>query len=62
MQQFAGMSDWNAIADVRGAVDKVPVIANGEIVSVESPGGFSTFGLSRYHARPQGDQGTMDHS
>ena len=36
MQQFAGKSDWDAIADVRGAVDKVPVIANGDIVSVES--------------------------
>jgi nifR3 family TIM-barrel protein len=36
MQQFMGKSDWEAIADVRGAVDRVPVIANGDIVSVES--------------------------
>ena len=36
MQQFMGKSDWEAIADVRGAVDKVPVIANGDVVSVES--------------------------
>jgi tRNA-dihydrouridine synthase B len=36
MQGFAGRSDWEAIADVREAVEKVPVIANGDIVSVES--------------------------
>jgi tRNA-dihydrouridine synthase B len=36
MQQFMGKSDWDAIAAVRGAVDKVPVIANGDVVSVES--------------------------
>ena len=36
MQQFMGKSDWDAIADVRWAVGKVPVIANGDVVSVES--------------------------
>ena len=36
MQQFMGKSDWDAIAAVRAAVEKVPVIANGDVVSVES--------------------------
>ena len=36
VQKFEGKSDWEAIGNVRAAVDKVPVIANGDIVSVES--------------------------
>jgi tRNA-dihydrouridine synthase B len=36
MQRFMGQSDWEAIAEVRRAVDQTPVIANGDIVSVES--------------------------
>jgi tRNA-dihydrouridine synthase B len=36
IQQFMGKSDWEAIGDVRAALHKVPVIANGDIVSVES--------------------------
>ena len=36
IQKFEGKSDWEAIGNVRAAVDKVPVIANGDIVSVES--------------------------
>jgi len=36
MQQFMGKSDWEAIGDVREAVGKVPVIANGDIISAES--------------------------
>lgn len=36
VQKFEGKSDWEAIGNVRAAVDKIPVIANGDIVSVES--------------------------
>lgn len=36
LQKFEGKSDWEAIGTVRAAVDKVPVIANGDVVSVES--------------------------
>ena len=36
VQKFEGKSDWEAIGNVRAAVDKVPVIANGDVVSVES--------------------------
>ena len=36
IQKFEGKSDWEAIGNVRAAVGKVPVIANGDIVSVES--------------------------
>ena len=36
VQKFEGKSDWEAIASVRAAVEEVPVIANGDVVSVES--------------------------
>ena len=36
VQKFEGKSDWEAIGRVRAAVDRIPIIANGDVMSVES--------------------------